>query len=231
MFSHLAALRLALAGGAVFLLQPSAAQGAVVTFDLVCVLNNTGVCVAGPSFGIVTLTDTAPNTVRVDVDLHNPGIKFMDLMFQLSGIAGMIFNLADPFTNPLVFGTYSIAPNPATFNLGSTNDPPLAIQGWNGNSGYLTVLQATGLSTASFTTNNGGTGEYYVAMHIQGIGPDGCTGSGDGSTTCLPGQLGDGSLNIAGVLDTAADPAPEPWTFGVVGAGLMALSLLRKRAS
>ncbi|MFN7932794.1 MAG: hypothetical protein U0R19_05670 [Bryobacteraceae bacterium] len=227
---HHAALRLAFAGGAFVLLSPWMARGAVVTLDLVCVLNNTGVCVEGPSFGTVTLTDTAPNTVRVDTDLYNPNLKFMDMMFQVAGIVGTVWNLTDPVENPLALGTYSIPPNAGTFNLGSPDNPPNAKQGWNGKSGYVGVVQATGLSTASFITNNGGTGQYYVGLHIQSIGPDGCTGAGDGSTDCLPGQAGSGSLKIGGVPAPALDePTPEPWTLGLVGTSLMGLSLLGKR--
>lgn len=231
MYSHLAALRLAVAGGALFLLAPLMARGAVVTMNLVCVLNNTGVCVAGPSFGTVTLTDTAPDTVQIETDLLNPNLKFSNMMFELIGVAGAIINLTDPLANPLALAAYTIPPNPSTFNLGSPDDPPAAIQGWNGDSGYTASIQATGLSTASFTTNNGGTGQYYVAMHIQSIGPGGCTGASDGTTPCIPGQAGSGSLKIGGLPELSADPTPEPWTFGLVGVGLTALSRLRKRAA
>lgn len=68
-------------------------------------------------------------------------------------------------------------------------------------------------------------------MHIQSIGPNGCTGASDGTTTCLPGQSGSGSLKIGGIPELAADPTPEPWTFGIVGIGLTAISLFRKRAA
>ena len=230
MYFQAAALRVAFAAGAFVSLAPFMARGDVVTLDLVCVLNNTGACTAGPSFGTVTITDTAANTVRIDTNLFNPGLKFMDMMFQVAGIVGMVLNLTDPAENPLALGTYSIAPNPSTFNLGSPDNPSTAKQGWNGTSGYIGVVQADGLSTASFTTNDGGTGQYYVAMHIQSIGPGSCTGAGDGSTDCQPGALGPGSLKIGGILAAGQDePVPEPWTFGIVGTGLMALSLLGKR--
>ncbi|MBL8177980.1 MAG: hypothetical protein JNK48_25105 [Bryobacterales bacterium] len=228
MYSHLAALRLAIAGGALFLSLTPAMQGAVVTMDLVCVLENTGICVPGPSFGTVTITDTAANTVRVDVNLSHPSLQFSNMMFQLAGIVGAVLNLADPFTNPLALGSYAIAPNPATFNLGSPNSPPGATNGWNGTSGYLTVIQAAGLSTASFIKDSGGAGQYHVALQIVGIGPDGCVGAGDGTTTCVPGQTGNSTLSVGGFAPDMSDTVPEPLTFAAVGAGLVVLSLVRR---
>lgn len=221
---------LLLAGcGSLFWTHPMA-QGAIVHYDLVCVLNNTADCAPGPSFGRVTITDTATDTVRIDVDLLDSGVKFKDMMLQVFGILGPVLNLTDPAENPLSIGTFSITPNPATFNLGSVDDPPAAKQGWNGNSGYVGVLQATGLSTASLTTNNGGAGQYYVAMHIQSLGPDGCSGSGDGSTACLPGETGNGSLKVGGLLvEPSSDETPEPWTFGFVGVGLLGIAALGRR--
>lgn len=115
MYSHLAALRLAVAGGALCLLAPFMARGAVLTLDLVCVLNNTGVCVAGPSFGTVTITDTAPDTVQIETDLFNPDLKFSNMMFELVGIAGAIINLTDPLLNPLALAAYTILPQSRHF--------------------------------------------------------------------------------------------------------------------
>lgn len=220
------------ASGLAFLAAP-VTPAAVVTFDLVCVLNNTAQCVAGPSFGTVTITDTAANTVRVDANLLNPSLKFRDMMLNVTGIAGAILNLTDPLQNPLLLGSYSISPNPATFNLGSTDNPPNAIQGWNGNSGYAGLVQASGLSTASFTTNNGGTGQYYVAMHIQSIGANGCSGSSDGSTNCVPGQTGTGSLKIGGLLaEPPADTTtPEPLSLALIGVGLISLAAFGRRSN
>lgn len=229
MYSHLAALRLAVAGGLLFLFPPVTARGATVTMDLVCVLDNPGICTPGPSFGTVTLTDTAPNTVRIDVDLLHSSLIFTNMMFQVSGIAGLIFNLTEPLVNPLALGAYSIAPNPAEFNLGSPDNPPIAQNGWNGASGYVGVVQVTGLSTAGFIANNGGTGQYHVAMQVWNLGPGACTGSADGSTDCVPGRQGSGTLSVGGIRRTADETVPEPWSLGLVGAGLMALSLLGKR--
>lgn len=229
MYSHLAVLRLAVAGGLLFHFPPTLARGATVTIDLVCVLDDPGICSPGPSFGTVTLTDTAPNTVRIDVGLFHANLLFANMMFHVSGIAGLIFNFTEPVVNPLALGTYSIAPNPAEFNLGSPDNPPGAVNGWDGASGYVGVIQATGLSTASFVANNAGAGQYHAALQIINAGPGACSGSADGSTDCVPGQQGSGTLSLGGLRRTADEPVPEPWSLGLVGAGLMAVSMLGRR--
>lgn len=125
MYSHLAALRLAAAGGALFLLAPFMARGAVVTMNLVCVLNNTGVCVAGPSFGTVTITDTATDTVQIEADLLNPDLKFSNMMFELIGVAGAILNLTDPLANPLALAAYTLHRTQPRLTLDSRMIRPL----------------------------------------------------------------------------------------------------------
>jgi hypothetical protein len=71
----------------------------------------------------------------------------------------------------------------------------------------------------------------YVALHIQSLGgPNECTGADDGTTPCIPGTTGNGSLKIGGV-----DPGfnqnniPEPSSALLISVGLGAVALMRRK--
>lgn len=212
-----------------FLVSGSIAS-ASTSYDLSCVLNglNGSTCPSGSSFGTITISDNGLNQVGVAVDLLNPALKFRDLMLNfdggLSGITGITSLDGQVSLNP---NGFSIEPYAGLFDVGSTGQ-----LGWNGDSGYSTVLSGIGgVLTASQFQFTDTLGNVFVALHIQSIGVQGCSGAGDGSTNCLPGVEGNGSLKVGGVLDGGIPPSevPEPSSFALVGIGLLAAGWVRLR--
>ncbi len=194
-----------------------------VTFDLVCVLNDKdNPCTPQVgSFGTVTIVDSGDNAallatqVEVTVDLLNVGLKFRDLMLNYSGVATSITGtgiLLDP-------AAYSIEPYAGLFDVGGTE-----LEGWTGDSGNSFVLTGNSNLSASAFNVLDSLGNVNVALHIQSIGPGGCSGNDDGTTDCVPGQTGQGSLKIGGIEGgRPTEEIPEPSTTVLLGGGLVAL--------
>ncbi len=117
-----------------------AVRAGTLTADLVCVLNTlgTGPCAPGASFGMVTLTDEGvdPGTLKITVDLLNAGLKFKDLMLNFADPDGLVTSISSTDAEALLSANaFSIPPYGGLFDVGSTTQ-----QGWNGNSGYMTIL-------------------------------------------------------------------------------------------
>jgi hypothetical protein len=193
-----------------------------LSYDLNCVLNglNSQACVPGPSFGTVTVSDTGVNQVTVVVDLLSPDLKFRDLMLNFNPLGSSITNVTSSDGQvSLSSNGYSINPYDGLFDLGQ-NDA----KGWEGDSGYSTVLSGVGGTlTAAHLNFKDSLGKVFVGIHIQSIGPGNCDGFDNGTTNCIPGTAGTGSLKIGG------SEIPEPSTFVLLGAGLIGLGLARRR--
>ena len=208
-------------------------QGSQIVFDLTCVLNGLNplpaVCAAGPSFGTVTLTDDDGSTsaVNITVDLFGPDQRFSDLVLNFdafdSGITGIAGDLV------LSENGFSISPYTGLFDLGGAGP-----QGFAGDSGASAVIQGVGgqnLTIANLSVLDS-LGNVFVGLHIQNIGPGNCSGQSDGSTDCIPGITGEGSLKIGGVLQQPGDdPVPEPSTVALFGIGLAVVAWMRRRIS
>ena len=202
-----------------------AASASPFTYNLTCVLNApAGPCQDGPSFGTVTLTDSGVNQVSLFIDLGNPGIKFRDLMFNFAGTGFTDITSSKGEALSLSANSFSINPYPGDFDLGGDGS-----QGWVSGTPtpYSTTLTGVGnILTADMFNVLDTEGKVYVAVHLQNL-------SCSDSTTCTPGQTGSGSLKVGGVFDdgTVRETAvtPEPATFGLVGAALLGLGLLRRR--
>jgi hypothetical protein len=171
------------------------------SIDLACTLSGS-TCASGASFGTVTIADTGLNQVTVSVNLLNPELKFRDLMLNFAGIAsGLVSTDGQVSLSP---DGFSMPPYSGLFDVGSSGQ-----QGWNGASGYSTVLSSTGGTLTAGQFN-------FLAIHIQSIACDG--------TNCLPGVQGTGSIKVGGVLleqaVTAQAAVPEPSTFLLIGIGL-----------
>ena len=241
------ALKPILLGLALFGLSLNSAVATPVVFDLTCVLNglNSHACVDGPSFGTVSLIDMAddgslkPGDVRVTVDLAGTGHKFRDLMLNLG--SGFTSVSSSDGQASLGFNSFNITPYNGLFDVGSTGQ-----QGWDGDDLYSTILTATGvspLSTVSYLHLDS-MGKVNVAMHIQNIGNytgGDCSGNDNGTTSCIPGITGEGSLKVGGVVKSLEFPeraisafmfieTPEPATTALMGIGLVALAFIRRRA-
>lgn len=201
-------------------------------YDLVAVLNCTGLnaiptvpCPLVSSFGTVTFDDVLlpAGQVRVTVDLLNPLLKFRDLAGNYSGTAATISSSDGQVS--LAPDTYFINPYNGLFDVGSTG-----AQGWDGPSGYTTILSGNIPLTVGDFFDVDTLGNFGVVIHVQSLGIPTCTGFADGSTTCLPGTFaGDdaGSLKLGGLSSLGPFVIiPEPSTYVLMGAGIIALGLL-----
>lgn len=222
---------------AVLLLAP-VSQADTITAELTCILNNlnAGPCGSAGPFGTVKLDDSVGNgDIKITVTLGNPGQKFRDLMLAFGGTATSITE-NDP--NNIVIlkaDSFTISPYLGAFDIGDVGNPAGTQHGWDGNSGYTTVLAGnTDLFLTDFLNALDTKGKISVALHIQNIGSASggdCDGSGT-KAPCVPGMTGPGSLKVGGVFkrDGGDIPeVPEPSTMLLMGGSLLALGYFRKR--
>ena len=221
-------------------------QAASISFDLNCVIGHPtgdGVTCGVPSYGIVTFSDSPGNgDVLLTVNLAGSGEKFKDLLFNYNGSAVGITagsgtaNLLDP-------DDLSHAPYTGKFDVGDlSGDDPFAVTlyGWNSASNNLGNASTSDSSNVDLLLSNfqvlDSLGQTYLAVHIQGMGPDGCSAAGP---YCTPGSTGTQSMNAVG--SNGAPPSddtgnqtvvPEPASLVLLGTGLfVTASKLRRRQS
>jgi hypothetical protein len=199
------------------------------TYDLTCVLNDItpGSCSSNPSFGTVSISDSGANQVTVTVDLAANN-KFRDLLLNFTGIQQTL-TLSDLANNPLAIDFNAV--NMPGYNAGNFDIESTSGQGWDTSSAtpYITTLTGTSLNAASFHSLDTGN-NVYVALHVQQTS---CTGS-NGTVTpvpCNPGVQGGQSIKIGGTYLQSDDDTtvPEPSTFVLLGTGLVAAGLLKRR--
>src|SRR5262245_18666396 len=197
-----------------------------VTFDLTCVLNGNvpANCSSNPSFGTVTLDDVV-GSVTVSVDLAGTDQKFRDLMLNAT-VPVTISNDGDS-GNTIFYSSdgFSINPYNGLFDIGGNGG-----QGWKGDDGYVTTLLGSNLTVANLTQTDS-LGNIYVALHVQNIGSSSggsCSGNDDGTTGCVPGMIGPGSLKLGGIINNTPE-VPEPASMILLGGGVVALLSMRKR--
>lgn len=189
-----------------------AAPGA--TFTLNCYIPGAGTTcttVANP-YGTVSITDIVGG-VSVNVVTATGG-KFKDLLLNN--------NAASPVMDaPVVYSSnaFSLSPYSGTFDV-DTGRPN---GGWNSNTPFS--ITGTGFDAASFVQLDSA-GVLYVIVHLQQIN---CDANG---ANCVAGT---NSIKVGGSLapppddPPGDDPIPEPATYAIVGLGLGAAHLLRKR--
>ena len=212
-------------------LAPTPAHAGLVSFDLTCIMNglNSQACTNAGSFGTIQLTDDglSPGEVKLTVDLAGTGQKFRDLMLNLGPGFTDVFSTDGQVT--LDYNSFTIPPYGGAFDVGGTGN-----KGWEGTDGYMTILTADPALTLGLDAflNGDTNSKLFAALHIQSTGPGTCRGFDDGTTNCLPGLLGDGSLKIgAPFVETDIDPVPEPGSIALVGLGIGLLIVVRRRKS
>jgi hypothetical protein len=171
------------------------------------------------NFGTVHLVDNGTNQVTITVSV-NSGWDIIDTGFPGS------FGFSDSLGGGLAIGNfssglYSGALSDATQDLhfdgfGYSQDAAATTGPHNG-SGLQTVsftVTKAGLSDVNFLLNpsfHGGDGSMYFVVDAGQTGPNGSTG-------------------LLGVTDPSS-PVPEPISLSLVGGGLLAVGLFRKRSS
>jgi hypothetical protein len=222
-----AAAFLATAGNAI----PS--QAATVSLDLTCpLLQSSGSCGGGPSFGTVTLEDLSgvdAGKVQVTIDLGMTGTqKFRDLMLNYAGAATSITDSDAANAVVLSGNSFSISPYSGLFDVGDNSTS----QNWNATTAgpYITVLSGNAaLSTSDFLALDTG-GNLYAALHIQDIGnANGGSCNGTSDPPCAPGVSGPGSLKIGAPTYLVGTHTPEPTTFVLFAAAAALLGSMRRR--
>lgn len=204
--------------------QPSA-EATTVTLPLDCVMNGLPGdhgCPTHPGdpFGFATLVDDLiPGQVQLTVDLGT-GLKFKDLMLNFDPLAVSFTGFTGGTLSP---NSFSMPPYAGLFDIfvGDGDDLFTATFGAD-----------QSLSVDNFLAKDS-LDYLFLALHIQSIGPGDCDGFDDGTTNCLPGVTGDGSLKIgASYFDGGLPPEeiPEPSTVMLLGGGLACLIALRVRS-
>src|SRR5262245_17898781 len=163
-------------------------QAASITFDLNCVIGHpTGgdVQCGVPSYGTVTFSDSpGSGDIQLTVDLAGTGEKFKDLFFNYNGSAVGI-TAGSGTTNLLDPNDVSHAPYTGKFDVGALggNDPyTITLYGWNSTSANTGNSSTSGAANVNLLLANFNVldtlGQTYLAVHIQNIGPGGCSAGG-----------------------------------------------------
>jgi hypothetical protein len=192
------------------------AEANVITFPLTADFCS-GTC-GTPPFGTVTITDIGAGEVQVNVTLTGPtgfaktGAGGMQtLLWNLSGTPTLTDYTDVSSNQPIVLASTTagsiMADGSGTWQYavncpscgGGVSAPQLL-------SPITFDVSATGLSTASFVST-AASNNLFFAADIQGS---------------------NGNTGVVGA-PTAVVPSPEPTSLGILGAGLVALGLVRRR--
>jgi hypothetical protein len=205
-------IRMVVLGSSLLGLTGGVAQA--VSFDLNCMLSNSACTPFANSFGTVTITDIVGG-VSVIVDTAAGG-KYKDLFLNLEAPGAV------SLTSPAVYSsnTFTLSPYNGAFDVGTSTTPS---KGFDGNDNVAFQILGTGFTAADFVALDS-LNQVHLAVHLQEID---C-----GETTCTGGS---GSIKVGGTYIPPPpgddDPGiPEPSTVAIVGLGLTAIGLWRRKA-
>jgi hypothetical protein len=190
---------------------------ATVIFDLNCVLFNGGCAASAFNFGNVTIDDLGGGGgVSVTVDTSHGG-KYKDLFLNLTSAPASLTSPAIYASNGLFLTPY----HQGAFDVGTSDGPD---KGFDGLDNVPFSILGTGFSELSFIALDSN-GLVHVAVHLQQVD---CAALG---WPCTNDDDGEGSIKVGGTLRLPGDdpPIPEPATIALVGIGLVAAGVIRRK--